>query len=97
MQKNWELTVLAVDLPVGNLSSMVVGDIDGDGHTEIFVGGKGGLWWLRPETFERGRIDAANFGVGLTLADVDGDGRLELAAARVEPTGEPWMVAWYKQ
>lgn len=95
MTSMWNLTIIDGDPPVGeSASALAVGDVDGDGSTEIIVGGDLGLVWYRPKTGERGVIDSARIAVGLTVADVDGDGRLEVvAAAYVEPH---YRIVWYK-
>jgi hypothetical protein len=93
---NWEKLILSAGLPVKDLGCLAVGDIDADNHQELFVGGEGGLWWLRPDTYEQGLIDKGHFGVGLALTDLDGDGTLEIAAARWEGGENPWTIVWYK-
>lgn len=78
----WELTVLDPDPPVGpdkGYYSFAVGDLDGDDMDEWVLGGKGHLviYKLAP-SYHREVIAHGNFGVGLALADIDGDGRLAI-------------------
>lgn len=80
-----DLLLLDVDLPVIDLACLVISDIDGDGHEEIFTGGRGGLWWLRPATLERGQIDKIHLPHSLSAADLDGDGRIEIIAGEHDP------------
>lgn len=98
--RDWELLILDADPGVGSLVSLVTGDIDGDGHIEVFTGGTEGLLWYRPDTFEKGVIDQGAFHhVGLILADVDGDGQLELVSGRnAAASGEPdaWELVYHK-
>jgi hypothetical protein len=85
---NWELTLLDADPPAASQGSLTVGDIDGDGHVEIVVGGcgpegvgrkhEGSLMWYRPATLEKGLIAEGGFHVGSAAADLDGDGRMEI-------------------
>lgn len=90
----WEMIIWDAAPPAPeNLSSLAVGDIDGDGQQECFIGGNGCLCWYRPATHEQGLVSPSGvFHVGLLLADVDDDGRLELVAGREEPGG----IVWFK-
>jgi len=92
---NWELTILdAAPGLAQDLGSLAAGDLDNDGYQEIVVGGSGALLWYRPLTCERGLIATGAFGVGLSLEDVDGDGRLEVVTA--EETGGRHQIACYR-
>lgn len=98
---DWELTILDAEPPVADrdgLGSTAVGDVDGDGHVEVFVGGVGSLLWYRPATREHGIVAEGQFGVGLAVADVDGDGHLEVAASELRSEGQSrhWCVSWFK-
>lgn len=97
MKTPWELLILDANPPVDNLVSLAAGDIDNDGHTEIITGGKGGLLWYRPATFEQGVIAAGIAHVGLTLHDVDGDGRLEVIAGYQDTDpADAMRIVWFK-
>ncbi|MCD4699126.1 MAG: VCBS repeat-containing protein [Phycisphaerae bacterium] len=89
----WEQTIIEGSLPVKTLSCSTVGDIDGDGHAEVFVGGEGALFWYRPATGERGIISEGYFHVGSTLADIHGDGRLGLVCGQNMAPGS-WPGEW---
>jgi hypothetical protein len=91
---HWQLTLLDALPPAQDLGSLAVGDLDGDGHTEIIVAGSCVLLWYRPATFERGVIDQGLvFQVGVAVADIDGDGRLEVVIGDCNPATS---IFWYK-
>jgi len=95
----WDLLILDADPPVRDyqgLSSLSVGDLDGDGEKEIVTGGDGALLWYRPATSERGVIARGKFGVGLALEDIDGDGTLEVVAGVAGQDETPAQIRWYK-
>ena len=97
LQTDWELTILDANPPVEpeqGLGGCAVGDLDGDGEAEMVVSGFGALLWYRPTTGERGVIARGAFHVGLEIADVDGDGRLEVItpqAADPHDIDKPYM------
>jgi len=111
----WQQLIIDGIPPVHGYEGMgclTVADLDGDGQQEVFIGGFGAMLWYRPATGERGRVIDGAFHVGLTSADIDGDGRLELVAPQMRhPTdplatytpavrydGQPhsYVLAWYK-
>jgi len=103
-ESTWELLILDASPPVNDLGSLATGDLDGDGHGEVVVGGNGGLWWYRSDTFEKGLIATGDFSVGLALEDLDGDGIMEVVAGEQVPaaaiprhgSGQAWAIVWFK-
>ena len=93
----WDLLVLDAAPASETLSSLVTGDLDGDGHQEVVTGGGGGLLWYRPDTFEKEVIDEGQYGVALIAADVDGDGEQELVCSRLVPEPWNWQLVFYKR
>lgn len=69
---------------------LLSGDVDGDGVTELIAAGfKSGLWLLEPKadgTFDNVLIDADSGGFehATHVADLDGDGKLEIYVAADE-------------
>ena len=95
----WELLILDADPPFESSGCLAAGDVDGDGNVEILIAGSSALVWYRPATFERGLAAEGRFHCGIALADVDGDGVLEVFAGHaVDPAsaGEEWMISWFK-
>jgi len=97
----WELVVLDAAPPhMTETGAAAAGDIDGDGKTELIVGGNGALLWYRPSTSERGTVALGEFGVGVAVEDIDGDGRMEIVIGKKKPQlpGKPegWILCWYK-
>ncbi len=74
MENCWHYRILDADPGLQEASSLTVGDVDGDGRSEIITGGDGALIMYRAEPYERQVIAEGYFTVGLALADVDGDG-----------------------
>ncbi len=94
---HWELMILDGKPPKADqLGSLTSGDLDGDRHVEVLVGGEGSLIWYRPDTFEKGVIAEGHFHVGLELEDVDGDGIKEVVAGYEQPAGSNhWTIVWF--
>jgi hypothetical protein len=97
---HWDRIILDAAPPVLDLGSLAVGDVDGDGHQEIVVGGNGALLWYRPNRSEHGIIAEGRFVVGLALEDIDGDGQLEVFAgegmpAQDDPETTVWEIVWF--
>ena len=100
VSRHWEMTIIDGAPPVAGLQglgSLAVGDVDGDGHVEVFMAGEGALLWYRPATGERGVVAKGIYHVGLAVGDVDGDGRLEVVAGEQYPDAKPrrWAIGWY--
>jgi hypothetical protein len=97
MQKRyWDRIILDAAPPVTELAALAAGDLDGDGHVEVLVGGGGGLLWYRPDTYEKGLVAEGRFGVGLVLEDLDRDGLLEVVTGVLDEATSTWVISWYK-
>ncbi len=99
----WELVILDAAPPYETeTNSCAAADIDGDGRTEVIIGGNGSLLWYRPSTFEKGVVAQGHFSVGVALLDIDHDGRMEIIVGkekgvRSSPQDfEKWNLCWYK-
>lgn len=96
-QPYWEHVILDADPPVADAGGLAVGDIDGDGHDEVVVGGAGALLWYRPDGSDRGVIAEGEFAVGLAIGDIDGDGRPEIVAAERDGATSTHMITWFRR
>ena len=74
----------------------MVADIEGDGSTEIVIGGNKALLWYKPQTFEKGIVGNGAFHVGLIAEDLVKDGIRHVIAGEQNPQTEKWMITWYK-
>ena len=85
VESDWRVSTVA-RIPAPSCRSLVVGDVDGDGSSEMIAGcGRTGLWMLRPQEagWQLTLIDDASTAVELAtaLADFDGDGASEIYVA----------------
>jgi hypothetical protein len=98
---SWELVILdSVPPHATETGGTAVGDIDGDGKTEVIIAADGALLWYRPSEAEKGVIAQGKFAVGVAVEDIDGDGQKEVITgkrigASPQPT-EKWALYWYK-
>ena len=93
----WEYMILDADLKCANVNSFAMADIDGCGQDELLAGGDGCLLWYDLKTGCKWTVAKGNFSVGLLAGDLDGDGRLELAVAELDPSASAnWMISVFK-
>jgi hypothetical protein len=86
-----------LDTTIVNPWLKTVGDVDGDGRTDIVVGGaiRGGLvvYLNRFPAWERQVVDAKpKFSTDGEVADLDGDGRNDIVAITIGPD----TLTWYR-
>ncbi len=84
----WPFTVIWEGAGEGCAS----GDIDGDGRTELLAGGK---WFkhLRGDDFKAFTIDPAQTHPRIAVADLNGDGKLEVVMVNGDTVGR---LKWYE-
>ena len=92
---HWDMTIIDAAPGVIELSSCAAADIDNDGYEEMVTGGKGGLLWYRPTTGEKGKISDGNFVVGLAIADLDYDGKMEIVAGEWDPEKQANLLSLF--
>lgn len=92
----WEYVVLDAAPPDGPTDGTAVGDIDGDGKTELIITGYGAILWYRPMSSEKGVVARGHSSVGVALEDIDGDGRKEIITGKGLKGNFKWSLCWYK-
>jgi regulation of enolase protein 1 (concanavalin A-like superfamily) len=100
----FKLVVVDEDNP-RNPHNKAVGDIDGDGYTDLIVGSASGdgLFWYRYPDWQKFKVADGSFTTDMQAADVDGDGDVDLVIPSADgiawyenplPEGEPTAANW---
>lgn len=73
------------------------GDIDGDGYVDLLAASAsgGGLFWYRYPDWSKHRIAEGTFTTDMAVADMDGDGCLDIVVAKMHQATAPQEVAVY--
>lgn len=106
----WQEQVIGVPANTGNVKSVAIGDVDGDGRADLIVscensaGDRIGVYWLRQD----GKTAAPNWSAHniagapgikfdlVRLLDLDGDGDLDVLTNEEQEKGVGLGVIWYE-
>ena len=101
--------VVMDDKPPQNPWIKIVGDLNGDGKPDIIIGGAKGpmVWYRNPDWKKFPIVDGGYDSVGGAVADIDGDGDLDIALGGVvwienpgpkgRPASDPWKMHWVEK